>query len=116
MMEQTNDVETKSKAVATGAGDDNVLLSVQDLRVWFELRRFGFGVAGHVHAVDGVNFDLHNSEAIAVVGESGCGKSSLMKTILGLYRPTKGKVLFEGRSIGDMKPVELKEYRSHVGY
>src|SRR5512135_1075161 len=116
MMEQTNDVETKSKAVATGAGDDNVLLSVQDLKVWFELRRFGFGVAGHVHAVDGVNFDLHNSEAIAVVGESGCGKSSLMKTVLGLYRPTSGKLIYEGKDMSFLKGASRKEYLAKVGY
>jgi peptide/nickel transport system ATP-binding protein len=94
----------------------DVLLSVQDLRVYFELRRFGFGRAGEVHAVDGVNFDLHEGEAIAVVGESGCGKSSLMKTILGLHRPTRGKVLFEGANIGEMNARELKQYRSKVGY
>ncbi len=101
--------------VKAGVGDD-VLLSIQDLRVWFELRRFGFGHAGYVHAVDGVSFDLHDGEAVAVVGESGCGKSSLMKTILGINRITKGKVLFKGQSISDMKPEELRQYRSKVGY
>ncbi len=117
-MVQTDDLMVNAQSTGAEAkpANDDVLLSVQDLRVWFELRRFGFGHAGYVHAVDGVNFDLHNSEAIAVVGESGCGKSSLMKTILGLYRPTKGKVLFEGQSIGDMKAETLKKYRSHVGY
>ncbi len=94
----------------------NVLLSVQDLRVYFELRRMGFGHVGDVHAVDGVSFNLHEGEAIAVVGESGCGKSSLMKTILGLYCPTKGRVLFEGQNVGEMKPADLKKYRSRVGY
>jgi peptide/nickel transport system ATP-binding protein len=96
--------------------EKGVLLSIQDLRVWFELRRFGFGLAGYVHAVDGVNFDLHNSETIGIVGESGCGKSTLMKTVLRLYRPTKGKVLFEGKSIHELVGEEIKEYRSHVGY
>jgi peptide/nickel transport system ATP-binding protein len=95
---------------------ETVLLSVQDLRVWFELRKFGFGHAGYVHAVDGVSFDLHTGEAIAVVGESGCGKSSLMKTILGLYRPTQGKVLFEGDNVGEMNQKALKQYRAKVGY
>ncbi|MFN2304229.1 MAG: oligopeptide ABC transporter ATP-binding protein, partial [Anaerolineales bacterium] len=52
---------------------DNVLV-VNNLKVWFELRRFGFGHAGYVHAVDGVNFKLERGEAIAIVGESGCGK------------------------------------------
>jgi len=95
---------------------EDVLLSIQDLRVWFELRKLGFGNAGFVHAVDGVSFDLHNSEAIAVVGESGCGKSSLMKTILGLYRPTGGKVVFENKDISKFNTQTLKWYRSDVGY
>ena len=95
---------------------NSVLLSIKNLRVWFELKRFGFGHVGDVHAVDGVSFDLHNGEAVAVVGESGCGKSSLMKTILGLYSPTQGHILFDGEDLSKMKPTELKEYRSHVGY
>jgi len=115
-MDQPKELEMKAQAIPTDTVDPDVLLSVQDLKVWFELRRFGFGTVGHVHAVDGVSFDLHNSEAIAVVGESGCGKSSLMKTILGLYRPTQGKILFEGRIIGDKKGEEMKEYRAQVGY
>ncbi len=94
----------------------DTLLSVRDLRVWFELRRFGFGHAGYVHAVDGVNFDLGYGEAVAVVGESGCGKSSLMKTIMGLYRPTKGEVVFDGLKLNDLSGREMREYRSHVGY
>ena len=96
--------------------NDGVLLSIQDLRVWFELKRMGFSHVGDVHAVDGVSYDLHHGEAVAVVGESGCGKSSLMKTILGLYRPTKGKVLFDGENVGEMNTKQLKNYRSHVGY
>jgi peptide/nickel transport system ATP-binding protein len=95
---------------------DGVLLSIQDLHVWFELRRWGFGHAGYVRAVDGVTFDLHHGEAIAVVGESGCGKSSLMKTILGLYRPTQGDVVFEDKNLGQLDTKGMQWYRSQVGY
>jgi peptide/nickel transport system ATP-binding protein len=111
-------LETKSKkpVIAVREVAENVLLSVQNLRVWFELRRFGFGIVGHVRAVDGVNFDLHQGEAIAVVGESGCGKTSLMKTILGLYKPTEGHVIFEGKNLSDMGRKGLQWYRSQVGY
>jgi len=111
-------IETKSKKQLTAVREvaTNVLLSVQDLRVWFELRRFGFGIVGHVRAVDGVNFDLHQGEAIAVVGESGCGKTSLMKTILGLYKPTEGHVIFEGKNLSEMGRKGLQWYRSQVGY
>ena len=93
-----------------------VLLSIDDLHVWFELRRFGFGRAGYVKAVDGVTFDLHQGEAIAVVGESGCGKSSLMKTILALYKPTKGKVIFDDKDLAELDGKGLHLYHSHVGY
>ncbi len=92
------------------------LLSVQDLRVWFELRRWGLGHAGYVQAVDGVNFDLHYGEAIGVVGESGCGKTTLMKTILGLYQPTKGEIVFGGDKLSDLGAKEMRNYRSQVGY
>ena len=97
-------------------GMEEVLLSVDDLHVWFELRRFGFGRAGYVKAVDGVTFDLHSGEAIAVVGESGCGKSSLMKTILGLYKPTKGKVIFDDKNLSELDTKGMHWYHSHVGY
>lgn len=94
----------------------DTLLSVQDLHVWFELRKFGFGHAGYVRAVDNVSFDLKRKETIALVGESGCGKSSLMKTILGINIPTKGDILYEGRPMTSFSRKELNWYRSKVGY
>jgi peptide/nickel transport system ATP-binding protein len=98
------------------ASQNHVLLSIQDLHVWFELRRFGFGHAGYVRAVDGVKFDLRAGEAIAVVGESGCGKSSLMKTILALYKPTKGEVVFNHKKHSELDKEGVRWYRSQVGY
>jgi len=92
------------------------LLSIRDLHVWYELRRFGFGHAGYVKAVDGVNFDLASGETVAVVGESGCGKSSLMKTILGLNIPTSGEVIFDGQNLSELKGADLRDYRFQVGY
>src|SRR6266487_7200028 len=92
------------------------LLSIQDLHVWYELRRFGFGHAGYVKAVDGVTFKLEEGETIAVVGESGCGKSSLMKTILGLNVPTSGEVIFDGENLSALNGNGLRHYRFKVGY
>ncbi|PKO06506.1 MAG: oligopeptide ABC transporter ATP-binding protein [Chloroflexi bacterium HGW-Chloroflexi-3] len=94
----------------------DTLLSIQDLHVWFELRKFGFGHAGYVRAVDNVSFDLKRKETIALVGESGCGKSSLMKTILGINIPTKGDILYEGKPMTGFSRKELNWYRSKVGY
>lgn len=93
---------------------DGILLSVKDLHTHFELRRGAFGRAGFVRAVDGVSFELRQGEAIAVVGESGCGKSTLARTVLGLYRPTKGEVSFEGRRLDGLR--DLRWYRSQIGY
>ncbi len=92
------------------------LLSIKDLRVWFELRRFGIGHAGYVRAVDGISFDLDRKQTIAIVGESGCGKTSLMKTILGLNTPTEGRVTFNGLRLTKQQGRALQEYRSQIGF
>ena len=92
------------------------LLSIHNLHVWYELRRFGFNVVGHVKAVNNVSFELGKGETVAVVGESGCGKSSLMKTILGLNTPTDGNLMFEGKSLKDLSESELRKYRFEIGY
>lgn len=92
------------------------MLKVDDLHVWYELKRFGLGHAGYVRAVDGVSFELKAGEALACVGESGCGKSSLMKTILRLNKPTKGSIDFNGISVGSLAGQDLKDYRSKVGF
>lgn len=110
-------VEAKELSTEKVQSDhQDTLLSVQELRVWFELRKFGFSHAGYVHAVDGVSFDLKRGEAIAVVGESGCGKSSLMKTILALYQPTKGEIVFDGNKHSELDSKSMRWYRSQVGY
>jgi peptide/nickel transport system ATP-binding protein len=109
--------ETDNKAQSVGkSAEQPTLLSVQNLRTEFELRRWVFGRAGFVRAVDGVSFELKRGEAIAVVGESGCGKSSLAKTILGLYRPARGEVIFEGKNLAGLNGRDLRWYRSQVGY
>lgn len=105
----SKDMEKKKDARKT-------ILSIDNLRVWFELKRFGFGHAGYVKAVDGVTFDVHERETIAVVGESGCGKSSLMKTILALHKPTEGKIVFDDKDISKFNDKELHSYHSNVGF
>lgn len=106
---QTKDMEKKEST-------RKVILSIDDLHVWFELKRFGFGHAGYVKAVDGVTFDVHDGETIAVVGESGCGKSSLMKTILALHKPTEGTIVFDDKDLSELDDKGLHWYRSNVGY
>lgn len=98
------------------ASGKEILLSARNLHTWFELRRWGVLHAGDVRAVDDVSFDLARGEAVAFVGESGCGKSSLAKTLLGIHRPTQGDVIFEGRKISELDRAGWKWYRKQVGY
>ena len=90
----TNTTQAQVKTMNRGP-----LLSIQKLRVWFELKKWGFAHAGYVKAVDDVSFDLGYGDAIAIVGESGSGKTSLMKTILGINRPIKGEIVFGSKQI-----------------
>ncbi len=96
--------------------DNNALLSVRELKTWYEIRKWGLILAGHVRAVDGVSFDLRHGEAIALVGESGCGKSTLAKTMVGLEPPTGGKVRFDGELLDGKGKPDLRRYRSKVGF
>jgi len=78
-------------------GDDRPLLEVKDLRTWFPIRR-GFlqRIVGHVKAIDGVSFDIRRGETLGLVGESGCGKTTVGRTVLRLVPATSGQVLFDG--------------------
>ena len=107
-------MSTPASTLRTATGQP--VLSARDLHTWFELRQWGFLRIGSVRAVDGVNFELKAGEAVAFVGESGCGKSSLARTLLGLHQPTRGEVVFEGRSLGTLNAAERKEYLARVGY
>jgi peptide/nickel transport system ATP-binding protein len=96
--------------------NNNTLLSIKDLRTWFELKRWGFLSAGFVRAVDGVSFDLKKGEAITIVGESGSGKTTLLRTILGLAAPTGGEIIFDGKKVEGHKPKDLAWLRCQIGF
>jgi len=98
------------------AASETPLIAARDLHTWFELRRWGFLRVGFVRAVDGVDFELARGESAAFVGESGCGKSSLARTLLGLHRPTRGEVVFEGQRLSTLQGAALRRYRASVGY
>ena len=88
------------------------LLEVRDLKTWFPIRRGVLQrVTGHVKAVDGVNFYLDKGETLGLVGESGCGKTTVGRTLLRLADHTGGQALFEGKDIFAMNSTQLRAAR-----
>jgi len=88
------------------------LLTVTDLRVHFPIRRGLFKhVVGSVKAVDGVTLDIPSHRTLALVGESGCGKTTVGKGILQLIPTTAGNVTFEGHDLGKLTPAKLRARR-----
>ncbi|SHE97811.1 peptide/nickel transport system ATP-binding protein [Caldanaerobius fijiensis DSM 17918] len=90
------------------------LMSIRDLYIIFEHREGFIGKPKTVEAVSGVNLDIYPGEIIAVVGESGCGKTTLGKAICGLYKPSKGSLIFQGKDISKLNKKEFKEFRRNV--
>ena len=81
---------------------NNTLLEVKDLKMYFENKKGFLGKKiEYVKAVDGVSFKIQKGETIGLVGESGCGKTTLGRTILRLYEPTGGKIIYDGETIYD---------------
>jgi peptide/nickel transport system ATP-binding protein len=91
------------------------LLAVQNLRVEYPIR--GGWLAGRrvaIKAVDGVSLELGHGETLGIVGESGCGKSSLGSAALGIVRPTSGAVVFEGTDLDGLDAAGLRRVRRHM--
>ncbi|WP_313153158.1 ABC transporter ATP-binding protein [Lacrimispora sp.] len=84
------------------------MLKVEGLRKYFQTP------AGVLHAVDDVNFSVREGETLGVVGESGCGKSTMGRTILRLHEPTAGSVYFQGKDITGYDRKRLKELRKDM--
>jgi oligopeptide transport system ATP-binding protein len=92
---------------------NNVLMHVKDLVKHFPIMQ---GIVmqrqvGAVRAVDGISFDVHKGETLGLVGESGCGKSTTGRTILQLYRPTSGDVVFDDVNLVTLKGGDLRRMR-----
>ena len=88
------------------------ILKVQNLKTWYPLRKGVFGrTHSYIKSVDDVSFDVYPGETLGLVGESGCGKTTLGRSILRLVEPTSGNVIFEGRDVTQLNNKELREYR-----
>ena len=95
------------------------LLQVQNLRKTYTIRKSGFLGAGapqSVLAVDDVSFDVIRGECLGLVGESGCGKTTVSKMVMRALTPDSGTVLFEGRNVHELQDAALFEYRRQVQF
>lgn len=91
------------------------ILRVERLKTWFPLRRGVFSrVYDHVKAVDDVSFEVYPGETIGLVGESGCGKTTLGRSVLRLAEPSEGRIVFEGQDVMSLSGSGLREYRKRV--
>ena len=106
--------DTAESGDARDGEGDAPLVSVRDLRTYYEDESL-VSSAPPVKAVDGVSFDVHEGETVGLVGESGCGKTTLGRTILGLETATEGTVEAEGRDVTDLSGEERRAWQRRVG-
>lgn len=91
------------------------ILQVRNLKTYFPIKKGLFGKATNfVKAVDDVSFEVYPGETLGLVGESGCGKTTLGRTILRLVEPTSGEIIFKSRNITNVPQKDLREMRKHM--
>lgn len=86
--------------------NNNPLVEVKDLKVYFDIN-VGFLKTKPLKAVDGVSFSINKGETLGLVGESGCGKTTVGRTLLHLYKPTDGEIWFDGRKIENKEDLQI---------
>ena len=97
--------------------DNAPLLQVKNLKTYFPLRKGLFGnTRGYVKAVDDVTFDVFPGETLGLVGESGCGKTTLGRTIIKLTKPTSGQVVFKDQDLSALHGNSLRKMRRHIQF
>jgi peptide/nickel transport system ATP-binding protein len=110
----------KPKAVSSAVesnpvSDSATLLQVDDLKVHIPVHKGVLKrVAGHVRAVDGITLTINSGKTLGLVGESGCGKTTVGKSILRLIEPTAGAVVFSGSDLAKLNRAEMRARRRHV--
>ena len=108
-------VATVTSDLHDRAAKGETILEVKDLVKYFPIKAGLFRkVVGQVHAVDGVSFELKAGETLGIVGESGCGKTTLGRTIIRLLDPTEGSIVFKGADITQYSRNQLREIRREM--
>src|SRR5215831_7398810 len=91
------------------------LLEVEGLKKHFPVYKGVFSrISGHVYAVDGVSFHIDRGETLGLVGESGCGKSTVGRTLLKLLEPTEGRIKVHGNDITNLDQAQMFPYREQM--
>ncbi|MGC1403198.1 MAG: ABC transporter ATP-binding protein [Thermodesulfobacteriota bacterium] len=104
--------QERSEIPFSGQENGSFILKVEDLKVYFPIRKGLLKrIKGYVKAVDGVSFAIPFGRTLALVGESGCGKTTLGKGIMRLIPVTGGSVWFQGRDLGGLAPADLRPLR-----
>lgn len=102
-------------SLSLGSLGPSATLSIRGLRKYFPIRRGFFRrIAARVKAVDGVDLELHEGKTLALVGESGCGKSTVARLILKLIEPDGGSILFRGQDITGLTDQEMRPFRKEM--
>ncbi len=90
------------------------IIDIVELRKYFPVKKGAFTMREWLKAVDGVNFSVKEGTVFSLVGESGCGKSTVARLILRLIPPTSGKIVFKSKNIAELKGDSLREFRKSV--
>lgn len=113
-LDNPNGVVVPEKGSVIKVGTENIL-EVNDLRVWFPVERNLLGVTKqYFKAVDGVSFDIKKGEVLGLVGESGCGKSTVSRALMGLLPVHSGNILFEGKEVSQLTAQQWRQVRKDI--
>jgi peptide/nickel transport system ATP-binding protein len=112
---QQHKISAENETNRSSAEDSPILLSAKNLSVWFPTKKNLFGAASaYTKAVDDVSFDVYRGETLGLVGESGCGKTTLGRALLRLVDPTSGKIIYNGEDLALKKREELRSLRKEI--
>ncbi len=105
---------SNNKSIASG-DDNNILIKVQNLSVWFPKTKNWLGAPlTYTHAVDDISFEVFENETLGIVGESGCGKTTLGRALLQLIPATKGNIYYKQDNLALLSKDKLRELRKHL--